>query len=79
MMRRKGRAHLGQVLAEFGGLLDCDAFAPRDQVPAHLVEAAGLEAHRQGFVLVLDGGLVRMEEERPGVRCRPGVEAQDNV
>ena len=79
MMRREGRAHVGQVLAELGGLYDGDAFAPRDQVPAHLVDAAGLETHRQGFVLVLDGGLVRMEEERSGVRCRPGVEAQDDV
>ena len=79
MMRGEGHAHLGQTLAETGGLFDCDAFSPRDQVPAHLVEAAGLEPHGQGFVLVLDGGLVRMEEERPGVRCRHGVEAQDDV
>ncbi len=42
MMRRQGRAHVGQVSAETGGLLDGDAFAPRDQVPAHLVDAAAL-------------------------------------
>ena len=79
MMRREGRAHLGQVLAESGGLFDDDAFSPRDQVPVHLVEAACLELHRQGFVLVFDGGLIRMEEEHPRIRYGPGVEAQDDV
>lgn len=34
MVCREGRADVGQVSVEPDGLLDCDAFSPRDQVPA---------------------------------------------
>ena len=47
VMRRKPRAHLRQSPPKPGGLLDRDALSPREQVPAHLVDSAGPESHRQ--------------------------------
>ena len=46
MMRREHPAHRGQTPAEAGWLLRCHALAPREPTPAHLVEAARIEAHR---------------------------------
>ena len=46
VMRRERRAHHGQAPAKANGPLHRHALPPREQAPAHLVEAACLEAHR---------------------------------
>ena len=45
MMRRERPAHRNQMSTKAGGLLHRHALPSREQVPAHLVEAAHLEAH----------------------------------
>ena len=77
-MRRERRAHPGQPPAKARGPLHRDALSPREEVPAHLVDAARLEAHRQRAIVVLGHGLVRMEEECRRIRRRLRVETQDD-
>ena len=79
MMRSERCAHPGQAVAQPDGLLNGDALAPSDQMPAHLVDAAGLEAHRERAVAVLFDGLVRVEEEGRGVRRCLGIETQGHL
>ena len=57
-------AHVGKTTTKTAWLLDRDAVAPSDQVPAHLVDAARTEAHREGAVLAPVAGLARMEHIR---------------
>ena len=48
-------------------------------MPAHLVEAAGPETHRQGAIWVLGQGLAGMEQECGRIAGYPGVEPQDHL
>ena len=59
-MRREVGAHVGETVAETGGLLDRDAIAPSNEVPAHLVDAAGGEADRERAVGILLHRLARV-------------------
>ena len=63
-------AHPGEASAEAWGVFYGDACAPSHEVPAHLVDSARPEAHRDGAVLVPIAGLGRVEQEVSGiVRC----------
>ena len=77
-MCRQSRAHLGEVPAKAERFFDGDALAPGEEVPAHLVDAARLEAHGEGSVLVALRGVIRVEDERRGVAGRGRVEAEDD-
>ena len=68
-MRGQRLADLGQATAKASRFLDGDAVPPGEEVPAHLVDAARLEADREGSVVVALDGLVRVEDEG---RCVPG-------
>ena len=76
MMPRQPLAHRREPSPQVRRLLHGHMLAPGDEVPAHFVEAAGLEADRYCAVFVLLDGLVRVEEEGCGVGGGAGVEAE---
>ena len=79
VVRRERLAHPGQTDAKTKGLLDRDALPPREEVPAHLVDATRLEAYRERAVIVALDGLVRMEHEGRRISDRPRVESEDHL
>ena len=54
------------------------ALTPREEVPAHLIDAAGLETDRERAIVVGLDRLVRVEHEGRGVPGGAGGEAEDH-
>lgn len=48
-------------------------------MPAHLVDAAGLESDRERPIVVRRGRLVRVEQGARGVSCGAGGETEDHL
>ena len=72
-------AHTGKPAAQAGRFLYRDAVTPSEDVPAHFVEAAGLETDCQRAVRVFREGLGGMEQECGCIAGYAGIEAQDRL